>query len=428
MKEVSVVFLHDSEAVRIAASKTLRSRGYRVTPASDPQEAVRRFAESAPDLVILSELAAGMPQTLTWLGEILRCDARIRVMLAPSENLPMMDVHSAAEANPGPRSMEREIVGESCAMIRLRNLLSNVGPSHAGVLITGETGTGKELVACEIHRRSARRGKRFVAINCAAVPDSLLESELFGVERGAYTGAHACRDGKLQTANGGTLFLDELSELSLVAQAKLLRAIETQQVERLGGGSATQLDVRVIAATNQNLLDLVAQGRFRRDLFYRLAVCQIQIPPLRERMEDIPMLAAHLLEKLQNGAGSRITGLAPETAALLQRHDWPGNVRELRNVLEAVTVEKMEGSILPSDLPSWFLSQALSNKVVGGRQELVAALEKVGWNKSRAARELQCSRVTLYRRMAKHKIDGGAKPQRQIHSVTGGASPRRPGG
>ena len=420
MEEPAVVFLHDSANVRQFAYKTLGAHGYRVMRAATPQEALRQFDELAPDFIVISELEAGSHKTISWLSEILFGDSSTRVMVIPRDSLPSLRMPELSRRTCISPPFESEIVGESSVMVKLRKYLDNVAQSQCGVLITGETGTGKELVAAEIHRRSQRRSKQLVAINCAAIPDTLLESELFGVERGAYTGAHSGRDGKLQAANGGTLFLDELSELSLLAQAKLLRVLETHQVERLGGGSSTQLDVRVLAASNQSLLELVSQGRFRKDLYYRLAVCQIQMPPLRERIEDIPLLSRHLLRTIQGPLWPCITGCSSETMTVLQSHNWPGNIRELRNVLEAVTIDKSEGTIKPEELPSWFSPCPLSNTLVAGRQQLVTALEKAGWNKARAARDLRCSRMTLYRQMSKHNIQGGAGVSRR-GSITGGA-------
>ena len=294
----------------------------------------------------------------------------------------------------------------------MREYLQKVAAVSCNVLVTGETGTGKELVAEIIHHQSPRRNKALVALNCAAIPDTLLESELFGVERGAYTGAYQSRDGRLVQADGGTLFLDEFGELSAQAQAKLLRAVETRRIERLGGNRSVTVDVRIIAATNHVLADLVEQGRFRKDLYFRLAVSQIALPPLRDRVEDIPPLCDHLLESLRRSGHTQAEGCDPALLDALRAYPWPGNIRELRNVLEAITVEKPAGILTHEDLPVWFRGRTDAAKIgtrLDERRRLVAAMEGAGWNKSAAARTLQCSRVTLYRKLASHQIEGGAR-------------------
>jgi transcriptional regulator with PAS, ATPase and Fis domain len=288
-----------------------------------------------------------------------------------------------------------------------------VAASECTVLVTGETGTGKEVIARTIHAHSARRDGAFVSINCAALPDALIESELFGYERGAFTGAHHSHPGKLRQAHGGTVLLDEVGELPLSAQAKLLRVLEVREVTRLGGRRPEPVDVRFVAATNQNLEALVAQKRFRDDLFFRLNVARIHLPPLRERPGDIPALLAHFLALQGQRCGRSIGALSDAAVACLMRHHWPGNARELRNVAELLYIDPPEGRIGPEHLPASVTRAAVAE--CGERERLIATLFATRWNKCRAAQALHWSRMTLYRKMNKYQISqkpepGGAPP------------------
>lgn len=244
-----------------------------------------------------------------------------------------------------------DLVGASGSMQQVFSLIRQVAPSKAAVLISGESGTGKELVARAIHHLSPRRGGAFVAINCAAMPETLMESELFGHEKGAFTGAVERRAGCFELAQHGTLLLDELAEMPVGTQAKLLRVLEDSRVRRLGGKNEIVVDVRIIASTNKNLEEALRKGELREDLYYRLNVFQIPLPPLRQREGDIPLLAEALIRNLNRKHGCKVTELSREVLDLLSRHNWPGNVRELRNVLERAVIIAGEGSILPSHLP-----------------------------------------------------------------------------
>ena len=297
-------------------------------------------------------------------------------------------------------------IGSSGSMRALGDYLVRVAQSEATVLITGETGTGKELAAERIHDYSARRTGRFVSVNCAAIPDSLLESELFGYESGAFTGAVRAREGLLQLANRGTIFLDEVGDLALQAQAKLLRAIETREVHRLGSTRPEKLDVRIVAATNQDLDSALEAGRFRTDLYFRLNVARIHLPPLRERRSDIVPLLEHYLRALNRAPEVGAAGFSPEAIAALQAYDWPGNVRELKNLVEAILVSPRSDRLDVDDLPEDFrrrLRQVCSLPSAE-RRRLIDALLAAKWNKSRAATLLRCSRMTLYRKMAKYSV------------------------
>ncbi len=273
-------------------------------------------------------------------------------------------------------------------------------PAQSNVLITGETGTGKELAADLIHRRSSRAGKPFVAINCAAIPDSLLESELFGFERGAFTGAHTAQEGKLKLADGGTVFLDEIGDLSPYAQAKILRAIETGEIQRLGGRQARQIDVRVIAATNRNL---ESDSTFRRDLYFRLNVARIHLPPLRERKEDILPLAEAFRIEFDRKFGCVSRSFVSRARELMLAHNWPGNVRELRNIIEAAFIDPGPNAEGDVDLPSQF-RKAVQGSSGGELERILLALSQTEWNRGLAAKELNWSRMTLYRKMSRYGI------------------------
>lgn len=299
-----------------------------------------------------------------------------------------------------------ELVGASESILAIRAYIHKIAETPCNTLITGESGTGKELVARLIHHLSPRRGRPFVCINCAAIPDTLLESELFGFERGAFTGAYTRREGRLKAAEGGTVFFDEIGDLSPYAQAKLLRAIEDKEVQRLGSEETARLDIRVMAATHQSLEELVAAGRFRQDLYFRLKVARIHLPPLRERKQDLPALVEHLLTRLGEQYEKRVAAVSPAVLEAFLRYHWPGNIRELRNICEVALVHATGARLEWQDLPEEF------RKTVGAAQEepleekdrLLAALLSTNWNKSKAAQRLNWSRWTLYRKMQKHHI------------------------
>lgn len=303
--------------------------------------------------------------------------------------------------------IEESLVGSSPAMLALKAYLPKVASSKATVLITGETGTGKERVAEMLHMLGPRSKRPLVTINCAALPDSLVESELFGHERGAFTGAVAKAEGHFVRANGGTLVLDEIGEMSLHAQTRLLRAIESQQVTPVGACRTLPVDVRIIAATNQALEYLVEQKRFRADLFYRLNVARLYLPPLRERKEDIPLLLNYAIKHLNHREDRSVKGPNRELLHCLLAHDWPGNVRELLNLVETVFIDPPATWIGLSDLPPVFreiFSRYQVSRSVE-RDRLIEVLEQTHWNKAEAAKQLSWSRMTLYRKLSKYCID-----------------------
>jgi transcriptional regulator with PAS, ATPase and Fis domain len=302
-------------------------------------------------------------------------------------------------------------VGQSPAWCEVLRRAIQVAATDTTTCLQGESGVGKEVVARFIHRASPRRRGSFVAINCAALPESLFESELFGFERGAFTGAHLAKPGQIELAAGGVLFLDEVSELTPAAQAKFLRVLQEREFQRLGGLRPIRANVRVIAATNRNLHEAVARGRFRLDLYYRLNVFDIRIPPLRERREDIVILArAFLQERARSTGGARVELTAAATDTLLG-HEWPGNVRELHNALERATIVCEDGLIRAQDL-SLAPPPRVSAMVDGTelnvveRQAIERAMNSVSGNKARAARQLGISRTQLYFRLRKYGLEG----------------------
>jgi DNA-binding NtrC family response regulator len=313
------------------------------------------------------------------------------------------------------------IIGRSAPMERLFDQMKLVAPTRSSVLIIGESGTGKELVANALHRASPRRNERFLAINCGAIPSDILESELFGHERGAFTGAVARKIGKFELAHRGSLFLDEISELYPELQVKLLRVLEERQVMRVGGSDLIDVDFRLIAATNRDLEKEVVEGRFREDLYYRLKVVTLRIPPLRERPSDIPQLAEHFLNLFCQEHGKPVKRLSPETLELLSRYPWPGNVRELRNVMESAVVFNQSEEITPADLPlevrestSVSTTGAPVQAVVGEprtmadieRQAILETLERTHGHRARAADILGIGLRTLQRKLKEYKDDG----------------------
>ncbi|NOQ43343.1 MAG: HAMP domain-containing protein, partial [Dehalococcoidia bacterium] len=303
------------------------------------------------------------------------------------------------------------IIGKDPKMQLIYKLIEDIAPTDATVLIQGESGTGKELVARAIHRRSPRKNKPFVVINCSAYPATLLESELFGHEKGAFTGAIRQKSGRFEQAHGGTVLLDEIAEISPSAQIKLLRVLQTQKFERIGGEKTLNVNVRIIAATNKELLQQVKQGTFREDLYYRLNVIPINLPPLGERRNDIPLLARHFLRRFAAEQSKKIDDFSPESLRLLLDYPWPGNVRELENSVEHATVLAKGSHIEASDLPTVLHTAAKTAQrstpptlVEHESKLLVEVLEDCGWNKKQAAKRLGISRSTLYEKLKKYQI------------------------
>jgi len=324
------------------------------------------------------------------------------------------------QAREGHPSAFDQIISRSPQMNLLKHLATEVAQTDATVLITGETGTGKELFSQGIHASSPRSKGPFVALNCAGIPEHLLESELFGYQRGAFTDAKQAKPGRFQLAEGGTLFLDEIGEMSASAQAKLLRVLENHQVDPLGDTRSIRVDIRVIAATNEDLPAQIKAGRFRLDLYYRLNVYQLRVPPLRERPEDIEPILTSFLEIARRDHGCRIKGITPAALTILKAHDWPGNVRELHNVVEGLTITCKDEMIQPDHLPASVQTHVLAGS--NGEVERISllsfglsaqemekkllkeALQRTGGNISEASRLLKITRNTLRYRMAKHHL------------------------
>ena len=354
--------------------------------------ALMRLDEREPHVVSVS--AAPFPHHL-----FPACDARVRsvVVVRPSDD--------DRDASPGAPIAAGGIVARSAAMVRIVGLIDNLGHSDATVLITGESGTGKEVVARALHNHSARRSGPFVAVNCGALPADLLESEMFGHVRGAFTGAVRDRIGRFDAAAGGTLFLDEVGDLPLPLQVKLLRVLHDGAFERVGESASRASRARIVAATNVDLRAAVAHGRFRDDLYYRLRVVPIEIPPLRERREDIEPLARALLARVGARQG-RSLRLSPDAMRVLLNHDWPGNARELENALEYSVAVSRGQTILPDDLPDLSPPEpaaAVTSPI--DASELRSALEAAHWRRSDAARALGISRSTLWRKMREAGLD-----------------------
>jgi len=359
--------------------------------------AVLLFSQASSEDFVIDALRAGvndvLPDTAT-PADIAASVVRVVGVSVEAPATPLIDGAS--------------LIGGSAASNAVRLSISRAAANDSNVLITGETGTGKELVADLIHRNSARARRTMVCINSAAIPDTLLESELFGYERGAFTGAHTANPGKLEQATGGTVFFDEIAEMTPYAQAKILRAIEAREVHRLGGRRPIPLDVRIISATNRDVDCLAMDDSFRKDLYFRINVTRIHLPPLRERKADIPPLIEHYVRQFNRSFRADVRGLEGETLDRLIAYDWPGNVRELRNVLESVFVSRPAARISFLDLPDWLrrrIDQGGEAETPQERDRILSALVATNWNKSKAAEKLSWSRMTLYRKLAKYQLE-----------------------
>ena len=336
------------------------------------------------------------------------------------------DLLSNGHQDPWPQLSQNQLtasappamIGESAVMRATRDYLIRAAATESTVLITGETGTGKELAARLIHYHSPRTNRSLIAVNCAALPESLAESELFGYERGAFTGALETHKGKFAQANHSTIFLDEIGDMTLYIQAKILHAIEEKVIYPLGCKKPQPLDVRVVAATNRNLEQLVEDDCFRSDLYYRLNIARVHLPPLRARREDIHALVRHGIERLNRRFKRRVKGVASDAMRFLEAYTWPGNVRELLNVLESTFINLSSNEIAYNDLPLRFREQVARRQCYPESEErrvILSILMQTNWNKSSAARQLNWSRMTLYRKMARLHITESQPSLRHKH-------------
>jgi DNA-binding NtrC family response regulator len=429
--EYAVDLVWDSEQA-VAAAGHLRFdvvfTGLRIAPA-DGMEVMRAFHAVDPDAPVIMSTHETSPRRVV---EVMRAGA-FDYVVEPYRDFDFIrDVIRRAVVRRrtllAARSLSRElhgqeelpdIVGRSAQTRTLREAVRRAASADSPVLITGESGTGKGLLARAVHEASARAGRPFVTVNCGAIPEQLLESELFGHVRGAFTGAVSDREGRVEQADGGSLFLDEIAELSPSAQVKMLRFIEEHTFERVGESTSAATDVRIICATNRNLPPRIASGLFREDLFYRINVLSIHIPPLRERPEDIPLLAQYFLEKMAEDSGKMVRAISPDALKILCAQPWPGNARELRNVLERAFVFSAGDTVLARDVPvelprgggEGFEGQGPGSEA-GLRERLQTeerriiqrALEKCGWVRTKAAKELKIPRSTLVRRIKELEI------------------------
>ncbi|HET7224826.1 MAG TPA: PEP-CTERM-box response regulator transcription factor [Candidatus Eisenbacteria bacterium] len=344
-----------------------------------------------------------------WYGKPIQLD-ELKVILRRALHIRAIEM-SQKDGVPAGRKRYHRLVGESEPMRRVFALIQRVAATDANVLVVGENGTGKELVAHAIHEASARRAGPFVPINCGAIPDQLLESELFGHERGAFTDAYRTREGKLELAAGGTVFLDEIGELPLLLQVKLLRFLQDKVVERVGGREPRRVDARVVAATNQDLKTMMAAGRFREDLFYRLSVVTIVVPPLRERGDDLRLLAEYFLEFYARHHKRRIKGFTQAALRAIQAHPWPGNVRELENRIQRAVILAQDSTLRPEDLELGERAEDVRSlqeaRDEAERRLLIESLTRNAGNITRAARDVKVSRPTFHDLLRKHGIDAG---------------------
>ncbi len=449
----SILIVDDEEAIRTSLRSILEDEGYEVAVAANGLEALKIYGTDPPDLMILD----------IWMPEMDGLETLRRVKeFVPTTQVMMISGHGSietavkaiklgaydyiekplslenvtfrvkqaleqyrlAQENRALRSkVERkfELVGQSPVMQRLRELIATAGPTNSRVLIGGENGTGKELVARAIHLHSPRADHPFVAVNCAAIPETLIESELFGHEKGSFTGAISMKRGQFEQANGGTLFLDEIGDMSLSTQAKVLRALQEQQFTRVGGTKLMKVDVRVLAASNKDLEKEIGKGQFREDLYYRLNVVPIVVPPLRERREDIPSLVQHFMKLHAEEQGLRMKDVSPEAMGVFQQYDWPGNIRELRNLIERLmimvpgfTIEAAQATlslqgrttgVVPTNTSS---ATPLLSKSYDSLRDARNAFEKEyisrklrehHWNISRTADDLKIERSHLHRKI-----------------------------
>jgi two-component system nitrogen regulation response regulator NtrX len=457
----SILIVDDEPNIRRMVGALLTAEGYDVRDAQDGQAGLARAAESEPDVMLLDLM---MPGELDGLGTLARVRESLPdvpvvmmsgraglsdavkatklgaynflekplspegVLMALASALELRQARREARALRADLGMSGEMIGDSPAMMQVRAMIARVAPTDARVLITGESGTGKELVAAAIHAASGRRDRPFVRVNCAAIPRDLVESEMFGHERGAFTGATDRRIGRFELAHRGTLFLDEVGDLGAEAQAKLLRAIEAKEIERVGGAKPIAVDVRILSATNQDPVEAASRGAFREDLLFRLNVIPVPLPPLRERPGDIPALVSYFSVQHRVRTGHPAPSWSDDAIVALTRYAWPGNVRELANIVERLAIvhagrgvtESDVAAVLPIERPTRqratplpdpaSLDHSLSDTLDEYERVLISrALSMTGGNVAEAARRLKTDRPNLYRRMRRLGIPVGSE-------------------
>ncbi len=458
----SVLIIDDEPNIRRMVGALLAAEGYEVRDAQDGVSGLARAMEAEPDVLLLDLMMPGELDGLATLARVRESAPDVPVvmmsgraglsdavkatklgafnflekplspegvLLALSSALELRQARREAKVLRADLGLNAEMIGDSPAIMQVRALIERVAPSDARVLITGESGTGKELVAAAIHAGSARRERPFVRVNCAAIPRDLVESEMFGHERGAFTGATDRRIGRFELAHRGTLFLDEVGDLGAEAQAKLLRAIEAREIERVGGAKPIPVDVRIVSATNKDLTGAVAGGGFREDLLFRLNVIPIHIPPLRERPGDIPALVRHFSVLHRMRTGQPLPSWSDDAVAALTRYAWPGNVRELANIVERLAILHPGHTVTAADVSNVLpvervgrntpaaplpdpasLDHSLSDTLDDYERILISrALSMAAGNVAEAARRLKTDRPNLYRRMRRLGIPVGTE-------------------
>jgi len=451
----TILIVDDEESIRLSLEGILSDEGFRTAVAANGEEALAIAQAEDPDLVLLDiwmpgidgletlqRLRQNRPNQLvimmsghgtietavkaTRLGayDFIEKPLSLEKILLSIQNA--MKIGQLVAENQALREkidLDYEMIGESPAISRLKGQIAVAAPSSGWVLITGENGTGKELVARAIHYQSNRSQRPFVEVNCAAIPEDLIESELFGHEKGAFTGATAARKGKFDQSHGGTLFLDEIGDMSLKTQAKILRILQEQKFERVGGNRTIEVDVRVIAATNKDLEEEIKQGAFREDLYFRLNVLPFQVPPLRDRREDIPMLVKHFLAYFCSKESREIKTTSDRAMQSLVNYNWPGNVRELKNLIERLVIMTPEQEIDLVHLPLSIGKLAAEHQDGGiaitgtlpdsyreakelfEKRYLLEKLQKNGWNISRTAEEIGLERSNLHRKIKSYGLE-----------------------
>ncbi len=460
LRRAQILIVDDEELYRRALERILVRSGHAVVSACDASEAIARVSGEPLDLVLCDIRMPGI-SGLELVRQIREIDPELPCIVVtgygsaeqsvealhagafwylekPFEQRSLDVVRQLVDQAIEHRRLRTEnrllqsqlrsryrfdnVVGQSAALRSVLDLVGRVADSDSTVLVTGESGTGKELIARALHYNSKRSDRVMVTVNCGAIPEELLESELFGHVKGAFTNAVQHREGRFTAADGGTIFLDEIGDMSPNLQVKLLRVIQDRSFEPVGSSKTVRADVRVIAATHRNLEDAIRQGRFREDLYYRLNVIPIEVPPLRERKDDIPLLVEHFLARLNEEKGRQIEGISPAALEHLVEHDWPGNVRELENLIERLVVMRGRGIIDVEDLPAALRRPTgvaplalptlgphgiAFNEVVDRLETsmIVQALERTGWNKNRAAQLLGLNRTTLLEKIKKKKLE-----------------------